>query len=113
MRFYSTSEIKRILAAFDPSKMHVTHFCREKGISQASFYRWKNQQTPRPPAIKPAQAEFVEINPPVALNHAPRYRLCFSGGVSLELFPGFDRAEVASLIQAIVSYGKKANFGLC
>jgi transposase-like protein len=66
MRFYSNSEIKRILAAFDQAKMLVTQFCREKGISQASFYRWKNQQIPRPPAKKPSPVDFFEIKPPGA-----------------------------------------------
>ncbi len=90
------------------SGLSVAAFCRRSRIPQASFYAWRRKLRNAPaftqdaPALTEDAAAFTEVC--VAPESGPVTRglqLVLSGGRSIMVRPGFDRATLLALVEAL------------
>jgi hypothetical protein len=81
----------------------VAAFCKKRGISPASFYRWKNilrSSTKR----DSCRERFlpVTMTPPLPADNAGhRYDFRFSNGAALQISGSLDTADLSELIRVI------------
>lgn len=72
------------LAQFERSQLSIVQFCREEGVSVASFYQWRKklQQEPGPAVdMNNVAAEFK----PVRVVGSPSIAVRLPGGTQLEV----------------------------
>jgi hypothetical protein len=82
----------------------VAAFCKKRGISPASFYRWKNilrSSTER----DSCRERFVSVTltPPLppADNIGHRYDFRFPNGAALQILGSLDTADLSELIRSV------------
>jgi hypothetical protein len=98
----SAEEWRQIIVRQQTSGMTVARYCRERGITECSFYNWKKRlrgASPSRPKHLPTPA-FVEVTPlnptrtdtiEILLHDRHRLRVC----------AGFDRQLLLDLIHAL------------
>jgi hypothetical protein len=95
-------EWRQIIDGQRTSGLTVGAYCRERGITQGSFYTWKRRLRS---AVKPnrlSKPAFVEITPP----NTPAFgtiEICLRGGRHLLARRGFDRELLIELVRALES----------
>jgi hypothetical protein len=94
------------VSAWRRSGLPVVEYCRQAGISHATYYYWRKRLLqrgalmPRSAAAVPAAAPFLEIaSRPTGLNgYALRFHRI---GVDLLVGRGFDSGEVTALARVV------------
>jgi hypothetical protein len=85
-----------------PSGLTVARYCRDRGVTEGSFYTWKRRlRSPAKPSHPPKPA-FVEVTPPNA-QMARTIEICLRGDRRLVARRGFDRELLIELIGALES----------
>lgn len=91
----SSDEWLTLLQKFAVSDVSIADFCRQEGISEGSFYRWRNllttgQLRPRPitDEIPTSFIELGTLTPPAIDSSRLDIRLELGGGVVLHLVRG-------------------------
>lgn len=77
------------------SQLTVKDFCQREGVSQPSFYHWK-QKLADPPTLQP---KFV----PVTTTMLTTPKLILPGGASIELPLGLARDQLTELLVATIA----------
>jgi hypothetical protein len=78
------------------SKLSVSAFCRQHGISDQSFYNWRKRLT----ADEPVRFALVEANAPGADRLAP-LELILASGDRLRIAPGADAAALRAVLSVL------------
>ena len=85
-----------------PSGLTVARYCRDRGVTEGSFYTWKRRlRSPAKPK-RLAKTGFVEITPPNAQT-ARTIEICLRGERRLLVRRGFDRDLLIELGGALES----------
>ena len=95
-------EWRQIIDGQRPSELTVAAYCRDRGITEGSFYLWKKRLSgavPSRPKHLPASA-FVEVNPsnPAKGN---AIEIVLHNKRRLRVHAGFDRKLLLDLIHAL------------
>ena len=88
---------RRLVSDQRVSALSVTAFCRERGVSAASFYSWRRRlEADASEASDAAPAQFV----PVALTATESaIELRIPNGMIVTVAPGFDEGELQRLLR--------------
>lgn len=87
------------MAAFERSRLTQKKFAAQAGIGYSTLTLWLSKAASRP---KPAKSAFVPVaNLFSASPMAPAYRLQFPQGMVVEVTPGFQSEELATLLQLV------------
>ncbi len=90
---------EKILQAWRASPLPDKAFAAQAGVGVSTLHAWHRKAAVRP---RDEPSTFVTVpNLLAAAPAAPAYRLQWPGGLSLELRPGFDTAELAALLQLL------------
>jgi len=97
-RRHSPAQRDRLVAQYRRSGLTQKQFAAQAGIGYSTLTFWLRKTTP---ARKPSQSAFVAV--PNLLSHtaAVAYRLRLAGGLSVEVAPGFQPEELASLLHVV------------
>jgi transposase-like protein len=80
----------------EQSKLSVTAFCREHGISDQSFYNWRKRLS----GSEPVRFALVEGGAPGTNDNAP-VELILAGGDRLRIAPGIDAATLRTVLSVL------------
>jgi hypothetical protein len=95
-------EWRQIIDGQRPSGLTVVAYCRDRGITQGSFYTWKRRlRSPATPNRSPKPA-FVEVTPSRA-GTVGTIEVCLRGERHLLARRGFDRELLIELIRTLES----------
>jgi hypothetical protein len=95
-------EWRQIIDGQRLSGLTVAAYCRDRGITQGSFYTWKRRlRSPAKPNRSPKPA-FVELNPS-SLSATAAIEICLSRERRLLVRRGFDRDLLIELVRALES----------
>jgi transposase-like protein len=83
------------VAAQRKSGLNVSAFCRERGLSQASFYAWRRRLTRQEAGSPPPK--FM----PVTVVSESMIEVMLPKGVVVRVTPGSEPAAVARLVAAL------------
>jgi transposase-like protein len=78
------------------SKLSVTAFCREHGVSDQSFYNWRKRLS----GGESVRFALVEAGAPVT-NDKTRIELILTGGDRLRIPPGIDAATLRTVVSVL------------
>jgi transposase-like protein len=78
------------------SKLSVSAFCREHGVSDQSFYTWRKRLS----GSEPVRFALVEANAPVTKAEAP-IELILTSGDRLRIAPGADAATLRTVLNVL------------
>jgi transposase-like protein len=78
------------------SKVSVSAFCREHGVSDQSFYSWRKRLT----GDEPVRFALVEANRPVTRDSVP-VELILASGERLRISPGADAATLRTVLNVL------------
>lgn len=93
-------EWRQIIDGQQGSGLTVAAYCLERGVTEGSFYTWKQRlRSPAKPkhSSKPA---FVEVKPAIA-NTVGAIEICLRGKRCLLVKRGFDRELLIELIHTL------------
>jgi hypothetical protein len=92
----------RIIEGQRSSGLTVAAYCRDRGVTEGSFYTWKRRlRSPAKPIRLPKPA-FVEVKPS-SLSAAGAIEIFLQGGRRLLVRSGFDRDLLIELVRALES----------
>ena len=102
----SASEIRELVVRFHQSGLSRADFVRNEGICLATLGSYlKRESTAAPRTSRSGPPAFFELEPSTlrALTGSRQamYRLCLTGGLALEVPPGFSREEVEVLLSVL------------
>ena len=97
-RHQSPAQKDRLLAQYRRSGLTQRQFAAKAGIGYSTLTLWLRKAAP---ARKPAKSTFVAVPNLLSTTTAPAYRLRFSGGLSVEVAPGFRSEELSSLLEVV------------
>jgi hypothetical protein len=80
----------------EQSKLSVTAFCREHGVSDQSFYNWRKRLS----GSEPVRFALVEAGAPVTNDKTP-IELILAGGDRLHIPPGIDAATLRTVLSVL------------
>ncbi len=90
---------KRILNEYRGSQLCQREFATRAGIGLSTLQLWLRKAAASPPV---SGAGFVEVpNPLAQAFSAAAYRLRLTGGIDLEVAPGFRPEELTSLLRVL------------
>jgi transposase-like protein len=78
------------------SKLSVSAFCREQGVSDQSFYNWRKRLS----GSEPVRFALVEGGAPGTNDNAP-VELILAGGDRLRIAPGIDAATLRTVLSVL------------
>src|SRR5438132_4806154 len=78
------------------SKLSVSAFCRDHGVSDQSFYNWRKRLS----GSEPVRFALVEANPPVTKDSLP-VELILACGDRLRIAPGTDAATLRTVLNIL------------
>jgi transposase-like protein len=78
------------------SKVSVSVFCREHGVSDQSFYSWRKRLS----GGGPVRFALVEANAPVTRDSLP-FELILASGERLRIAPGADAATLRTVLNVL------------
>ncbi len=78
------------------SKLSVSAFCREQGVSDQSFYNWRK----RLGGIEPVRFTLVDANAPISNDSLP-VELILASGDRLRIAPGTDAATLRTVLSVL------------
>jgi hypothetical protein len=78
------------------SKLSVSAFCREHGISDQSFYNWRKRLS----GNEPVRFALVDAGMPVTNDKAP-IELILASGDRLRVAPGTDAATLRTVLNVL------------
>ena len=70
---YSSSQWQAMLAEFTSSGLTVAAFCRDRGVSPATFYLWRQRLSSAPPLV--SSPTFLELPGVAVLPSAMRWQI--------------------------------------
>jgi transposase-like protein len=88
---------RQIVSAQPGSGLSIAAYCRDRGISQPSFFVWRRR-------LRGVAAPFVELTASPAAGvegNAPAVEVLLRGGRRLLLRSGFDRDLLIQIVQAL------------
>jgi hypothetical protein len=86
----------RLIAEHEASKQKIGPFCRERGISEASFYYWRNRLR------KNAPVRFALLEtPPTTGRPACAFELVLRNGERLRIGDKVDAATLQVVLEAV------------
>ena len=93
----SRAEVDEILAAFERSGLTQQEFCRESGLSVATFSNWRRKAAAGDgPALRPVRLAEAPEGPPIAVR--------FPGGLEV-FFPGASGPdEIAAVVASLSAF---------
>ncbi|HYN64039.1 MAG TPA: transposase, partial [Candidatus Limnocylindrales bacterium] len=106
---WTEQDKKECLALFTQSGLSAADFCRQLGISAATFSLWRRSaRSGESPSVAPQFAQVCLTTPvagvatpePMA---APAVRIHLPGGMTLEAAVGTDPSWLARLLKAVAS----------
>ena len=80
----------------EQSKLSVTAFCREHGVSDQSFYNWRKRLS----GSEPVRFALVERGAAVTNDNTP-VELILAGGDRLRIAPGIDVATLRTVLSVL------------
>ena len=100
---------RRILEEHRSSGLSIAAFCRERKLSQASFYSWRHKIA-SPPAVNPAtdsgsgspsSSRPLFVSVPISDSVPPvgHFDVQLPNGIRVSVPPQFDSSTLASLLQ--------------
>ena len=95
-------EWRQIIESQQTSGMTVARYCRDRGVTECSFYNWKKRlrgASPSRPKHLPVPA-FVEVTPSNPAQ-TDAIEILLRGSHRLRVGPGFDRQLLLDLIQTL------------
>jgi transposase-like protein len=87
---------QELIRQHEQSKLSVTAFCREHGISDQSFYNWRKRLS----GSEPVRFALVEAGAPVTNDKTP-IELILAGGDRLRIPPGIDAATLRTVLSVL------------
>jgi hypothetical protein len=105
-RHRNPSEIQELLKRYRESQSSQAEFVRTEGICLATLRNYLKGEL----SHRAASEGFIEVERADSFpDGEPRhpYRICFSGGVQLEIPSGFSNREVAALLEVISTMGAR------
>src|ERR1700744_4942887 len=78
------------------SKLSVSAFCREHGVSDQSFYNWRKRLS----GGEPVRFALVEANAPVTKDSLP-VELILASGDRLRIAPGTDAGTLRTVLNVL------------
>jgi hypothetical protein len=78
------------------SKLSVSAFCREHGVSDQSFYNWRKRLS----GSEPVRFALVEANAPVTKDSMP-VELILASGDRIHIAPGTDAATLRTVLNVL------------
>jgi hypothetical protein len=102
----SASEIRELVVRFRQSGLSRADFVRNEGLCLATLASYlKRVSTSASRACRSGLPAFLELDPdtlrPLRGSQQATYRLCLTGGLALEVHPGFSREEVEVLLSVL------------
>jgi transposase-like protein len=97
----TSDQWREIITAQPTSGFSIAAFCRQRGISQPSFFVWRRRLT-RSAEAEPSAEPFVELKTgKLAVERVAAIELRLRRGRRLLLRKGFDRDLLAEVVQAL------------
>jgi transposase-like protein len=78
------------------SKLSVSAFCRQHGVSDQSFYNWRKRLS----GSEPVRFALVEAGAPVTKDSVP-VELILASGDRLRIAPGADAATLRTVLNVL------------
>lgn len=81
----SRAEWQLMLASYASSGLSVKAYCRQQGIPEGSFYKWRNELSTAKDLV--TDDTFMELSPPLAKSGLDDWmiELCWGPGMTLRL----------------------------
>jgi hypothetical protein len=102
---------RRVLEEHGTSGLSIAAFCRERKLSQASFYSWRHKIAspltengePDSDSGSPSSSRplFVSVPLPDAVPSVGRFEVQLPNGIRVSVPPQFDGATLARLLQTV------------
>jgi hypothetical protein len=83
------------------SELSVSAYCRQRGVSAASFFAWRRRLSGDPGAGGFKPVKLVSNGPGACARSDGAIELCLSGGHRLLVRRGFDRQLLVDLVQTM------------
>ena len=97
-RRHTPAQKDRLLAQYRRSGLTQRQFAAQAGIGYSTLTLWLRKTAT---ARKSSQSALVAVPNLLSAPAAVAYRLRFSGGLTVEVAPGFRSEELASLLQVV------------
>ena len=97
-RHHTPAQKDRLLARYRRSGLTQRQFAAKAGIGYSTLTLWLRKAAP---TSKPSKSVFVAVPNLLSSTTAPAFRLRLSGGVSVEVAPGFRPEELAALLEVV------------
>jgi len=102
----SASEIRELVVRFHQSGLSRADFVRNEGLCLATLCSYLKRESSAPARTsRPGTPAFFELEPDTLRSlrgsQQATYRLCITGGLALEVHPGFSREEVEVLLSVL------------
>jgi len=94
--FHETEEMGELIRQHGQSKLSVSAFCREHGVSDQSFYNWRKRLS----GNEPVRFALVEVNAPVRKESLP-VELILASGDRLRIASGTDAVTLRTVLQVL------------
>ena len=95
-------EWRQIIDGQRTSGLTVAAYCRDRGITEGSFYTWKRRLQSPAKSNRLSKPAFVEVTPP-STQTAGAIEICLRGERHLLARRGFDRDLLIELIRTLES----------
>ena len=99
-----------VISEYQSSSMTVAEFCRQRKVSEASFYAWRRKMSaasssaddasPSPPTSTPL---FVSLPLADSGAEAGHFEVRLPNGICVGVPPKFELSVLASLLQAVTA----------
>jgi hypothetical protein len=103
------NEWREIISTQPNSGLSIAAYCRQRGVSQPSFFLWRRRLGRTAAEVNPGAASFVELTAPGSaglarasgIGLAAGIEVCLRGGRRLWVGSGFDRALLIEVVRAL------------
>jgi len=93
-------EWRRRMRGYEKGRQSVAAFCRDEGVSEASFYQWRRRLAEPPVQELDSEADVRAGFRPVHVLRAARISVCLPGGTRLRV-PSSDPQAVRLVIETL------------
>src|SRR5271165_1630616 len=91
-------EWRQIIDGQRPSGLTVAAYCRDRGITDGTFYAWKRRVRSRAKLSRSSSPAFVEVKPPKT-SASEAIEICLRGERRLLVRRGFDPDLLTDLVR--------------